>query len=217
MKKIRLIIADDQGLIAQSIKFVVESMAQDMEVLALAENGRIAIELVEKERPDVVLMDIRMPDIDGIEATRIIHKKYPKIKIIMLTTFDDEELIRNSVLAGSVGYLLKDISTEELITAIRAVFSGAILMSPETAAKLYHHSISENKPDSQNYPEWYSFLTEREIELLKLLKLGNSNKEISEKVYLAEQTVKNYLSVIYSKIGTDSRRDTKKILKDMEF
>ena len=198
MKKIRLIIADDQGLIAQSIKFVVESMAQDMEVLALAENGRIAIELVEKERPDVVLMDIRMPDIDGIEATRIIHKKYPKIKIIMLTTFDDEELIRSSVLAGSVGYLLKDISTEELITAIRAVFSGAILMSPETAAKLYHHSISENKPDSQNYPEWYSFLTEREIELLKLLKLGNSNKEISEKVYLAEQTAEE----IKIKIGT---------------
>jgi len=217
LKKIRLIIADDQSLIAQSLKFVVESMAEDMVVLELADTGRKAIELVEETQPDIVLMDIRMPDINGIEATRTIHNKYPNIKIIMLTTFDDEELIRNSVIAGSVGYLLKDISTEELITAIRAVYSGAILMSPETAAKLYHHSISENSFVTQDYPEWFSFLTEREIELLKLLKLGNSNKEISEKVYLAEQTVKNYLSVIYSKIGTESRRDTRKVLKDLEF
>ncbi len=217
MNKIRLIIADDQDLIAQSLKSVVESMAEDMVVLNLASTGREAIELVKETQPDIVLMDIRMPDMDGIEATRVIHSKYPKTKIIMLTTFDDDELIQNSILAGSVGYLLKDISTEELITAIRAVYSGAILISPETATKLYNHSIGKKNLVAQDYPQWLSFLTEREIELLKHLKLGNSNKEISEKVYLAEQTVKNYLSVIYSKIGTNSRRETRRVLEDMDL
>ena len=140
MDKIRLVIADDQSLITQSFKVLLETVAKDIVVVGLAMDGREAVALVQKERPDVVLMDVRMPNMDGVQATKAIHQRDPGVKIIMLTTFDDDEYVHEAVRAGAVGYLLKDISTEELISSITAVKEGAVLVSTSVAAKLFSNA-----------------------------------------------------------------------------
>ena len=142
MASIRIAIADDQTLITQSLKIVIESMADDIAVIGMASDGRGIIDLAENEHPHVILMDVRMPNINGVEATRIIHHRCPDIQIIVLTTFDDDDYITQALESGAVGYLLKDISTEVLISAIRAVYHGSFIVSQSVAPKFFHRSSS---------------------------------------------------------------------------
>ena len=211
MDKIRIVLADDQKIFIESLKTYLEEISKDLKVVALATNGREVVEIVEKERPDIVLMDIRMPILDGVQATREIHSKFPEIKILILTAFDDDEDVHAALRYGVVGYLLKeDIDSTELLDAIKAVSSGSVLFSPQIALKLIRTSglavHSENI--KEELPLWFYSLSKNEKRILKFIIEGLDNREISEKMFLVEQTVKNYISIIYSKIGTRNRSQT---------
>lgn len=223
MKKIKLLIADDQVLIAQSLKIVLEHQGDDLSVIGIAENGKQVLELVEKDMPHLILMDVRMPVMDGVSATRIINKSFSGIKIIMLTTFDDDEYAQQAIEAGAVGYLLKDISVEELIASIHAAYHGAVLISPTVATKLIGTRKNQNaewqsaSSPGGSAPGWVKELSLVEREILSLVKHGKSNKEIAGELFLAEQTIKNYLSRLYSKIGVDSRMQARRLLANITF
>jgi DNA-binding NarL/FixJ family response regulator len=210
MKKIHLLLVDDQVLFVESLKRVIEAVAPDMSVDAIAENGEVAVSAAEQFRPDVVLMDIRMPTMDGVEATRLIRQRLPDTQIIILTTYDDDEYVQNALHAGAVGYLLKDIRPEELAGAVRAVGNGAFLISPMIAKRLLLRA-RENRdqepghPRQVEVPPWLTRLSKREKEILYLIANGMSNKEIANTVFVAEQTIKNHVSAIYSKIGNNDR------------
>ena len=137
MKKIRLLLVDDQVLFVESLKSVLETKMDDIEVVGIARNGEQAIEAVEKHVPDIVLMDVRMPVMDGVEATRRVHDKYPDVRILVLTTFDEDKYVMDAIRHGALGYLLKDIPPSELIAAIRAVNEGASLVSPALLTKIF--------------------------------------------------------------------------------
>jgi DNA-binding NarL/FixJ family response regulator len=166
------------------------------------------VALVEREKPDVVLMDVRMPAMDGVEATRRIHRGSSVPKIIMLTTFDDVSYLSEAIQAGAVGYLLKDISTDELISSIRAATHGAVLVSSALARRFLHKDAE--KPDDKALSILGS-LSRREAEILRLLAQGFENKEIAEKLNIAEQTVKNNISALYVKLGVENRKEARKL------
>ncbi len=203
MDTIKVLLADDQILFIESLKRVISARAKDIDVVGVAYNGREAVELTEEVRPDIVLLDIKMPGLNGVEATEIIHNRHPDIKIMILTTFDDDEFVFEALNKGAKGYLLKNIPPEELIVTIRALNVGAAQISPNIAARLVNsrfHGVRSNGGDrypSQRNPSWYESLLDKEKNLLILLALGYSNKEIADRLHLAEQTVKNYLSIIY--------------------
>jgi DNA-binding NarL/FixJ family response regulator len=207
-ERTRLLIVDDQTLITQSFKIVLETQAQDLEVVGLAENGREAVDMVEQSTPDVVLMDVRMPVMDGVQATATILARHPEVRIIMLTTFDDDEYLQEAIRAGAAGYLLKDISTEELISSIRAVRHGAVLVSATMAQRLVHQGHAGMEPGEAR--RMLATLGRREVEVLKLLAQGYENKEIAARVGAAEQTVKNNISLIYARIGASNRREARR-------
>jgi DNA-binding NarL/FixJ family response regulator len=213
--RIRIVVADDQSLITQSFKVLLETAADDIEVVGTARDGSEALELAQREAPDVVLLDVRMPVMDGVQAAGKIHSLLPQVKIIMLTTFDDDTYVHEAIAAGAVGYLLKDISTEELISSIRAVHHGAVLVSSTVAHKLF-----QRPPEPQAAtltPDTLAILKElskREIEILRLLVRGLENKEIAEKLFAAEQTIKNSVSIIYTKLGVENRRGARRFAID---
>jgi len=213
--RIRVVIADDQSLVTQSFKVLLETAADDIEVVGTARDGSEALDLAGREVPDVVLLDVRMPVMDGVQAAGKIHNLLPQVKIIMLTTFDDDTYVHEAIAAGAVGYLLKDISTEELISSIRAVHHGAVLVSSTVAHKLF-----QRPPELQSAalsPDTLAILKElskREIEILRLLVRGLENKEIAEKLFAAEQTIKNAVSAIYTKLGVENRRGARKFALD---
>jgi len=209
--RIRLVIADDQSLITQSFKVLLETAANDLVVVGTARDGREALDLAVREKPDVVLLDVRMPGMDGVQAADAIHKALPGVKIIMLTTFDDDAYVQEAIRSGAVGYLLKDISTDELISSIRAVHHGAVLVSSAVAQKLFQKPAEPAPPardsDSQTI---LGELSRREIEILRLLARGYENKEIAEKLFAAEQTIKNSVSTLYAKLGVENRREARR-------
>ena len=212
-KRIRLIIADDQTLITQSFKILLETKADDIDVVGLAQNGREAVDLVQELKPDVVLLDVRMPVLDGVEAAQEIYRTGSSVKVIMLTTFDDDTYLNQAISAGAVGYLLKDISTEELISSIRAASCGAVLVSPRLARR--HFSTAavagdhEGRPPDEETLAILASLSSREVETLRLLVLDLENKQIADRLHVAEQTVKNNVSVIYTKLGVANRKDAR--------
>jgi DNA-binding NarL/FixJ family response regulator len=210
MDRIRIVIADDQILIAQSLQIVLETQSPELSVVGIAEDGRAAVELIRREKPDVVLMDVRMPVLDGVEATRIVRGELHDVKVIMLSTFDDDEYIYEALRYGAAGYLLKDISTDELISAIIAVHKGSFLISPTIAGKIVDHVQGEESAMAQSSARsalpWYDELTAREKEIVHYIRKGYSNKEISQILNLAIQTVKNLVSTIYEKAGTHDRK-----------
>ena len=208
MEKIRIVIADDQSLITQSFKIVLETLAEDISVVGLAHDGREAVALAQKERPDVILMDVRMPNVDGVEATRLIHQANINVKIIMLTTFDDDNYVTEAIRAGAVGYLLKDISTDELINSIRSVSHGTVLVSATVARKMFHTEPGKRDEDAIDI---LGSLNRRELEILRRLVQGSENKEIASELSIAEQTVKNNISVIYTKLGVSNRKEAKRL------
>jgi len=213
MDIIKVLLVDDQILFVESLKTVLETRTKDIKVIGIAHNGWEAVQKVEKEHPDIVLMDVRMPNMDGVEATSVIKSKFPETHVVMLTTFDDDEFVHDALYHGAVGYLLKDIPPDELIAAIRAVNEGSVLISQAVAAKIVQQFYKPGKIKSDHSkditqtppPPWLSGLSKREKEVLSLLSRGFSNKEIAERMFIAEQTVKNHVSVIYSKIGVQER------------
>jgi DNA-binding NarL/FixJ family response regulator len=205
--KIKVMITDDQRLMREGLKTILD-LEQDLTVVQLAENGRDALDKIADAEPDVILMDIRMPIMDGVECTRIIKQQYPGIKVIILTTFDDDEFIIEALKNGAVGYLLKDLSSEKLVGAIRDVYEGNSIMQPEIAAKVISHITGSSKePIHIHTPEIKlgSELTDREKDVLQLVGKGLSNIEIAKKLYLSEGTVKNYISNLYSKLEVNDR------------
>ncbi len=209
MEDIRIILADDQKLFVQSLKTVIKARSENIEVVGIAYNGKEAVELVKKLHPHIVLMDLRMPVMDGAEATRIICEMYPETQVIMLTTYDDEVFIHEALSHGAVGYLLKETQPFNLIMSILAVKEGSILISPAVAKKLVKQldNISQQSSMSEKTSQIPTLddLTKREKEVLLLLAKGCNNKEIAKNLYIEEQTVCNHVSMIYSKIGVHDR------------
>lgn len=212
---IEVLLVDDQTLFIESLRVVIENDADDIEVLGITHKGKQALEFLKTRQPDIVFLDIRMPVMDGVEATKEIHKRYPEIKIMILTTFDDDEYVSKALDYGAVGYLLKDISSSELIRAIRAINAGTFMMSPIIAKKLISKAYHEDSeiaarmdadPDSDD-GYMLDDLKKRELEILTLMAQGLGNKQICEKLFIADQTVRNHISMIYSKLDVHSRYD----------
>jgi DNA-binding NarL/FixJ family response regulator len=219
---IRVLLVDDQTLLRQSFERLLELERPGLRVVATAADGQEAVAAVERlaaegHAPHVVLMDVRMPRLDGVEATRQITARWPEVRIVMLTTFDDEEYIVEGLRAGAKGYLLKDTSSEQLVQAIRAVRRGESPLQPSVAAKLVariaRSQESAPPPAPAAYPQptgssagmLLDDLTEREREILRLLAKGESNREIGEALFITEGTVKNHVSNILSKLGLRDR------------
>lgn len=211
MAKTTVLIADDQNLFAGSLKTVIEGNSDDLEVVGIARNGQEAIEQVDRHRPDIVLMDVIMPETDGIEATRVISERFPAVKVVMLTTYDEDEMVHNALYHGAVGYILKDIIPEEMVNAIRAAKEGSFLISPKVGRKIAQdlHAadarLRDRAAEINRLLSVFESLTRREGEILDLLLQANSNRQIADRLCITEQTVKNHLSVIYDKFGVKSR------------
>jgi len=209
MNKLRILLADDQVLFVESLKRVLETVSGGINVVAVAHDGNEAIELAMKHKPDLILMDVRMPNVDGVEATRVIRQNLPGIHIIMLTTFDDDEYVHEALRHGAVGYLLKDIPPMDLITSIRAISKGSFLLSPRIVRKLLvgSHKKTQEGQESTDVGRSASLgdLSKREREILQCMVEGLSNREIAERLFVSEQTVRNYVSSVYSKLGEKNR------------
>jgi len=202
--KISIIIVDDQRLMRDGLRTVLE-MEPDILVVSEADNGRKAIEAYEKLKPDIMLMDIRMPEMDGVEATRQILSRWPDAKIIFLTTFDDDEYIFEGLRAGAKGYLLKDVSGEHLANSIRAAVKGGVPIEPTVASKVVSEFTKAAPYAPSANKDLIEPLSDKEIDILKLLSQGLSNREIAERLHLSEGTIKNYMTVILQKLGVRDR------------
>jgi DNA-binding NarL/FixJ family response regulator len=199
---IRLLLIDDSEIFRQGLAKLL-STKEDLEVVGQAHNGREGITLTEALQPDVILMDVRMPVCDGVTATREIHQRYPWIKIIVLTTFDDDEYIWQSLQSGAIGYLLKRTPIEQVTVAIRSAYQGYSQLGPTIAPKIFTHMQSSTPTLAGNAD--LSALSKREIEILKLIVTGKNNQEISESLHLTEGTVRNYITNILSQLGVRDR------------
>jgi DNA-binding NarL/FixJ family response regulator len=194
MDSISLIIVDDHPVVRAGLHGMLAS-APDLSVLGEAKNGAQALDLVAAVRPGVVLMDLRMPELDGVAATRQIKERFPETQVLVLTTYDTDADILRAVEAGATGYLLKDSSREELFQAVRAASRGESVLSPSVAARLVHRI---RDPDEKP-------LSSREIEVLSLVAQGASNKEIGRQLYISEATVKTHLLHIFAKLEVSDR------------
>jgi DNA-binding NarL/FixJ family response regulator len=200
---IRLLIVDDQALVREGMATLL-ALEDELDIVGQASHGDEAFAKAEDLRPDVILMDIRMPVCDGVMATRKIHQRFPQIKIVVLTTFDDEEFVLQALQAGAAGYLLKDTPSEQVAAAVRTVYQGHTLLGPTVTPKVLQHLISP-KTQKQNKVDYQSLLTVREIEVLKLLGQGKSNREIAETLHITEGTVKNHVTRILNQVGVRDR------------
>lgn len=208
MEKIKVLLADDQELILESLHIVL-SMEPDLEIVGLARNGEEAIKSCEQFMPDMVLMDVNMPVMDGVAATARIKERMPATKIIMLTSYKEVEYVLAALSHGAEGYLLKAIHPRDLAAGIRVVQAGGTLISQEMASKMIK-SMNSTAPAKNN-----EFgLTAREIEVLHKLAAGLRNQEIAEVLFLSEGTVKNYISSIYSKLNVKGRREAARKARD---
>lgn len=207
MEVIKVLIADDQELIRQSLKIVL-SANKDIEIVGTVCNGNEVVESVRKYKPDVILMDVRMPEMDGVQCTKIIKESYPNIKIIVLTTFDDDEYIFNALKYGASGYLLKGVSMDELVKAIHTVANGGAMINPDITAKVFklfsqmaQGDVSVQAVAKKNVDD----ICDTEWDIIKCIGFGLSNKEIAKKLRLSEGTVRNYLSNILNKLNFRDR------------
>lgn len=216
---IRVVIIDDQTLLAEGLKMLI-SKEPDIEVVAIGANGVEAIRLVRDFQPEVLLLDIRMPEMDGVEAIRRLRALGEKVKIIILTTFNDDQYIHEGMTLGAQGYLLKDATPAQIAEAIRAVAGGSSVMATGVAERVFRQKTAagetepsppmaeapqDSKPSGRSLPECFRDLTERERDIVALVAEGKSNLEISETLYLTEGTVKNHLTKILGKCGLRDR------------
>ena len=204
---IRLLIVDDQSLFAESLKTSLINYAPDIDIIGVAADGQKATEMAIELKPEIILMDVYMPILDGVEATHQILQQNPSTRIVMLSTFGEDEYLRKALEHGASGYLLKDISPTELIASIRALRSGVIQISPQIVERLVL-SLHEARASSSKLEkrfESFQRLTKRERDVFFLLATGCENKKIADRLGLAEQTVRNQVCTIYSKLGVHDR------------
>ena len=197
---IRILLVDDQSLIRRGLKALLK-LEDTLQVVGEADNGQTAINLVEALQPDVVLMDIRMPVMDGVAATREICQRFPETKVVVLTTFDDNQYLTQALQYGAAGYLLKDTPPEELAQAIQAVHKGYTQLGPGLGKKV----MAQIRNPSPNPPPGWQELTPREQEILQLIATGASNREIAQELHITEKTVKNHVTNILSRLNLRDR------------
>ncbi|MFP4321320.1 MAG: response regulator [Anaerolineales bacterium] len=195
---IRLIIADDHDMLRDGLRYFIDSF-DDLELLAEATDGEQAIWYCQEHQPDVVLMDLKMPRLGGIEAIQRLKAEYPNMKFIVLTSFVEEDMVQTALAAGATGYLLKDAGAQDLYNAIQRAYGGQTMLAPEATQVLVQ---ATTRP-----PKLGHDLTAREIEILQHLVHGLSNSEIGEKLFISRSTVKNHISSIFAKLQTDSRTE----------
>lgn len=208
MSKIKMLIADDQELILESLHIVL-SMEEDFEIVGLAKNGEEAVKSCEQLQPDIVLMDINMPVMDGVAATAKIKERTSATKVIILTSYREVEYVLTALSHGAEGYLLKAIHPKELAAGIRVVHAGGTLITQEMASKMIKNLNLTPAPKINEYG-----LSAREIEVLHKLASGMRNQDIAEALHLSEGTVKNYISTIYSKLNVGGRQEAARKARD---
>ncbi len=200
---IKVVIADDHSLVRQGLRRYLE-MAGDIEVLGEAANGTEVLRLIENTngqgQPDIVLLDIRMPEMDGLETARRIRTKYPEIGVIMLTAYDDRQFVVEAVRAGARGYVLKARDAEHLIQTVRLVAGGNMVIDPQLVV-----ALAEELQDAKDRDRKAETLTAREVEVLQLLAFGHTNKDIAAQLFISADTVKTHLEHIFEKLGTSDR------------
>jgi NarL family two-component system response regulator LiaR len=202
-KKISILLGDDHNVLRQGIAQVLESR-DDLEVVAQASNGREVVELTRLHKPDIALLDINMPELDGLEATRIIHSEFPEIGIIILTMHRRDDYIFEAIMAGASGYLLKEVEMAELLSAVRRVAAGEAVIDPSIAARVLDE-IRGGRPQSKKGP--VDEVAERDQEILRLLAQGLSNQQIADQLHLSEKTVRNRLSLVFRQLHVSNRTE----------
>jgi DNA-binding NarL/FixJ family response regulator len=199
---IRVLICDDQAVVVDGLEMIL-SADPEIEVVGVAYDGAEAVQTVAKTHPNVVLMDLKMPGMNGIQATRLIRQAQPEIRVLVLTTFGEDEWVFDAIRSGAAGYLLKGTPRAELVRAVKGVAAGQTHVDPNVAGRLFAHIAQQNIPPSD--PTVMQALNEREIEILKLLANGLTNAEIAEQLFLTRGTVRNYVSALLAKLGVEDR------------
>ena len=199
---IRVLICDDQMVVCEGLRAILGTAA-DIEVVGVANNGVEALEMIPRVQPDLVLMDLKMPEMNGIQATRLIREQHPLIKVLVLTTYDADEWVFDAVRGGAMGYLLKDTPREGLIAAIKGTMEGRTHVDPQVAGRLLDWIAQSAPPQPDN--ALIHLLSDRELDVLRLLALGLSNADIAQRLFLSEGTVRNYVSAIFTKLGVTDR------------
>lgn len=197
---IRVLVVDDQDVVREGLRAML-NVSERVEVVGVAGDGAAALELLPKLKPDLVLMDLKMPVMNGIHATRLINEQYPQIAVLVLTTYDQDDWVFDAIRAGAAGYLLKDSRREDIIAAIEGTVTGRTHIDPGIAKKLLTF-VQHGAPPDANIA---SQLSTRELDVLRLLSNGLSNAVIAERLHLAEGTVRNYVSIIFDKLGVEDR------------
>jgi len=213
-KPIRILLVDDQALFREALHTLL-SVQTDFEVVGEAGNGEEALRLAVVSQPNVILMDLRMPVLDGVTATGRLRESLPDCRVIILTTFDDDEYVFEGLRSGAVGYLMKDVSSEKLFEAIRSTARGEYFLLPSITAKVVAEFSRISRPNNPNQEALIDPLSPREVEILQLVATGASNKEIADKLIISEGTVKNHLSNILGKMGVKDRMQA--VLKAKEL
>lgn len=202
---IKVLLVDDQDILVEGLRMIL-GKEENIQICGTANNGRKAYEACKWNRPDVVLMDIKMPEINGVEATGMIKKDFPEVKVIVLTTFNDDEYIYEALKNGASGYLLKDASPAEIAGAIRAVYNGGALIQSEIAVKVLDKFSELAKGNLKWFPDpKMELLTDREIDICRLVAEGKNNREIAKELYLSEGTVKNHITKVLIKLELRDR------------
>ncbi len=203
-ERIRILLVDDQRLMREGLRILLE-LEPDLEIAGEATNGQEALDAYAEIEPDVVLMDVRMPGMDGVEATWRLRERWPSALVIILTTFDDDEYVFEGLRAGARGYLLKDVSGQDLADAVRTVAAGGALIEPSVARRVVAEFARMAPPVRQPDDGLAEPLSEREREILRLVAQGLTNREIADRLSLAQGTVKNYVTTILQKLGARDR------------
>ena len=211
-KTIRVLIADDQNILAEGIKSVLET-DPSIEVVGIAEDGLQAFEMTTETKPDVVLMDIRMPNMNGVVATKHIKSEYPEVKVVVLTTFDDSDYILNAINNGANGYLLKDIGSTALIDAVKNAYAGDTILPMKVAKRIADAARTVSSDREIRLKRAFN-LSDREVEIALMVYEGFTNRQIASALHLSEGTARNYISAIYEKLKCENRTEAVQAIKN---
>lgn len=198
---IRVLVCDDQAVVTDGLEMILQA-DPEIEVVGLAHDGAQTLELIPDVKPDLILMDLQMPGMNGIQATRAIKQQYPEIKVLVLTTFGDDEWVFDAVRSGAAGYLLKGTPRDELVAAIKGTAAGETHIDPAVGGTLLSHIAATTAQEDTTIAD---DLSQRELEILKLLASGLNNTEIAERLFLSKGTVRNYISAILTKLDVEDR------------